>query len=110
MRFLFWMKLKFLKSFPVRVAADILILIGNPRGLFITESAYHLWMEACKPMHQKVQTENMARKLWNRIWQMMMPNRVKIFAWRASKGILPAKTLLVKHVLHEANCEVCHLQ
>ena len=39
---------------------------------------------------------------------MMMPNRVKNFAWRASKGILPAKTLLVKQVLHEANCEVCY--
>lgn len=57
------MKLKFLKSYPVRVATDTLILIGNPKGLFITESAYHLWMEVCKPMHQKAQMENMTRAM-----------------------------------------------
>ncbi|XP_041004070.1 uncharacterized protein LOC121249426 [Juglans microcarpa x Juglans regia] len=52
-----------------------------------------------------VQTQHI---LWKHLWKMKVPNKVKIFAWRARKNGLPTGQQLVKkHVLSDGTCSLC---
>ena len=42
---------------------------------------------------------------WSRIWKAKVPNKVKIFSWRACQNIFPTQDNLVrKRVTEDARC------
>ena len=47
---------------------------------------------------------------WRTIWGLSIPNKIKNFAWKASRNALPTKVNLCHHgVLEDDLCEACGL-
>ena len=46
--------------------------------------------------------------VWTKLWKRHLPNKIKLFGWRACKDILPIRANLVKrNVLMDDQCEIC---
>ena len=51
------------------------------------------------------------KPLWNKIWGLNVPAKVKNLVWRACQNSLPMKTNLVKRkVITDGVCDSCKLQ
>lgn len=49
--------------------------------------------------------------LWERMWKVRVPPKIKDFMWRASTNCLPTKTLLrFRHVNVDGICPLCQTQ
>ena len=47
-------------------------------------------------------------RVWNRLWQLRVPSKIKVFGWRACLNILPSKVNLVRRqILKEDRCGLC---
>lgn len=47
---------------------------------------------------------------WWKIWNLHIPNKIKLFIWRACQDILPTKANLCHiHVLDSPTCETCNV-
>lgn len=47
-------------------------------------------------------------RTWDRLWKLNVPNKVKIFNWRALHGVLPLRCILAnRHVKVSAQCPIC---
>jgi ribonuclease HI len=75
-------------------------------GKFSVKSAYfHLMEEIIDNNHLKEEGN------WKRLWQIKVPNRVKLFMWRVLRGCLPVKERLVcKRVNCDNKCPCCDQQ
>lgn len=73
---------------------DKLIWKENKKGVFSVRSAYRVAIH----MRQMEQVEHSLaqrdKSLWNRIWQLQVPPKIKMFVWRACSNILPTRTNL----------------
>lgn len=48
------------------------------------------------------------RKFWMPLWNMKIPNKIKNFAWRVYKYILPSKVDFAKrYIIVETFCDFC---
>ena len=48
---------------------------------------------------------------WKSLWYLNVPNKIKSFAWRASRNILSTKAILCpRKVLDNPECEACGLE
>ena len=49
-------------------------------------------------------------KVWDTLWKLKLPSKVKIFGWRALRGFIPCNGILAnKHIGNQSSCPVCHL-
>ena len=49
-----------------------------------------------------------SKSLWNKIWKLHVPNRVRHFLWRACSESLPTKrNLHIRHVAPTSECNLC---
>ena len=93
-----------------RVVQDVMVWSCSKKGNYIVKSGYYvakqLRMEESNLGETSMQRTNGA--LWSRIWQANVPNKVKIFSWRACLNILPTQgNLARRRVVEEARCCVC---
>ena len=69
--------------------------MGNNRGEFTVKSAYHI---AYCLVEEKEDVESSLgdplKPLWKCLWQLNLPAKIKIFAWRAYVNGLPTKEKL----------------
>jgi hypothetical protein len=46
--------------------------------------------------------------VWSHVWDLDVLSKVRIFMWRALRGIVPGRSILTsKHMKVEAQCPVC---
>ena len=46
--------------------------------------------------------------MWNALWKLHIPNKIKVFGWRACQEILPTRLNLVKRrIIHDSVCSNC---
>uniref|UniRef100_A0A2N9I4W7 Reverse transcriptase domain-containing protein n=1 Tax=Fagus sylvatica TaxID=28930 RepID=A0A2N9I4W7_FAGSY len=100
-----------IKSIPLsnRISSDVLIWSETRNGMYSVKSAYHLLMEA-KQRNEASESSNTSRErdLWKGIWEASVPQKIKLFIWKACKGILPTKlNLFRKKVSNSFTCEFC---
>nr|POE81420.1 putative ribonuclease h protein [Quercus suber] len=51
------------------------------------------------------------KSIWNGIWKLEVPNRIKLFMWRAGNDSLPTRVNLVcRKLLTESTCPLCKLE
>ena len=71
---------------------DRLIWAENRSGKFTVKSAYALALEEQSHLAMvDCSNGSVRRKLWKTIWQLKLPQKLKHFAWKASRGILATK-------------------
>ena len=48
--------------------------------------------------------------VWAKLWKLQIPNKIKLFGWRACLDILPTRVNLARRkILEDDKCEVCLL-
>lgn len=87
-------------------AEDILFWPHSSNGRYSCKTGYRFLKEENEliPFGEPVNT-----KLWNGIWALNCPNKIKNFMWRACRNSVPSKVNLMRRtILQEAICERCH--
>ncbi|XP_042958214.1 uncharacterized protein LOC122293826 [Carya illinoinensis] len=79
---------------------------GHERnGLFSVRNCYKFILDQQGSPDAESSNASAQRVVWRNIWKMPVPNKIKIFAWRACKDVLPSKAnLLLKHVPNDGLC------
>lgn len=92
-------------------ARDHLIWAYTPRGTSTANSAYKATFSLSPQAHScKASNDQDHNLFWRTIWSLNIPNKLKTFAWRASRNILPIKVNLCHcGVLDDPTCEACGL-
>ena len=48
------------------------------------------------------------KRVWAALWKLRIPNKIKVFGWRACNEILPMKMNLTKRrIIEEVACPIC---
>ncbi len=95
--------------FSFRSRLDCLFWDGTSSGLFTVRSAYFL------QAHQRAQSKEgecswvgQGKKFWKFLWSLSLPQKVKVFMWKACLGILPTYDLLWhRHMRRDGICFCC---
>ena len=88
---------------------DSLIWLGNKKGTFKVKRAYYVAKELVEIGTVGESSSNhQASPFWKKIWQLNVPPKVKIFAWRVCLDGLPTMLNLRRRGLNTAGfCQVC---
>lgn len=47
-------------------------------------------------------------QIWLKLWNFHLPNKIKIFSWRACQNILPTReNLMQRKIIEDSLCEFC---
>ena len=79
-------------------------------GQFFMREAYHL-ASRLKTKEDMIGSSSSEanRRVWKKLWQLRIPNKVKIHLWRACMNALPTRQCLSRrHLLLDSMCPVCH--
>ena len=95
-----------------RCVVDTMIWLHNPRGVFTVKSAYHVARRTISKAAQVGTSRGCtAKQVWDALWKLRIPNKFKVFAWRACHDILPtAVNLTRRRVVQEDKCSVCTIE
>nr|POE54058.1 putative ribonuclease h protein [Quercus suber] len=90
---------------------DVLLWPFNLDGVYTVKfGCRFLYEEQCRkqPGSSKVEV---LKLLWNRIWGLHVPNKIKHLAWKACKNALPTKLNLARRkIITDGCCDVCKTQ
>ncbi|KAL0445036.1 UNVERIFIED_CONTAM: putative mitochondrial protein [Sesamum latifolium] len=85
---------------------DLLIWHYSPNGIFSVRSAYHLALSLDSPAGSSTGRWN--SRVWRALWQAYIPNKAKVFMWRAIQNILPTASNLAKRLKSDSVvCPFC---
>ena len=89
--------------------SDRLVWAGTKNGKFTVKSAYTLALEELKlSEHAECSNGVARRKLWKTIWNLNIPQKIKLFAWKACRNIPASKENLAKRkITPDGVCELC---
>lgn len=79
------------------------------KGTFSVKSAYKvaMAMDSIGSLGESSTNHNQTQ-FWKKLWRLYIPNKVKSFAWRACKNIIPTKAnLCQRKVIDDPICEAC---
>ena len=88
---------------------DSIIWLGNKRGVFTVRSAYYVALPIVDNSEEgECSSLDSRTRLWKKVWQLKLPAKVRIFAWRACIDGLPTRLNLAKRGLNVgAGCPLC---
>nr|POE55048.1 putative ribonuclease h protein [Quercus suber] len=101
-----------IKAIPLSLANcdDCVFWPRNPNGTFSVKSGYKLLMESEWDDLPTTSDPSRSKKVWNGIWSLRIPNRVKSLMWRAGLDSLPTRTNLRKRrLITDDICPHCNL-
>ncbi|KAL0011163.1 hypothetical protein SO802_006271 [Lithocarpus litseifolius] len=92
-----------------RNVADSIFWLHNPRGVFTVKSAYHVARRILTEADRVGPSRGcVAKQIWAILWKLRIPNKIKVFAWRACHEILPtAVNLTRRRIILEDKCSLC---
>ena len=92
-----------------RSIPDSIFWLHNRSGNFSVKSAYKLARHI--QLHgDKAETSSgcVGKRIWPVLWKLKIPNKVKIFGWRACHDILPTSyNLSRRRIVTEDKCQLC---
>ena len=85
---------------------DILLWMYNKNGRFLAKSAYRVAVQIQKGEEWiKNSSGCVGKQVWNALCKLHIPNKIKVFGWRACQEILPTRLNLVKRrIIHDDVC------
>ena len=88
--------------------ADSIIWRYNNNENFSVKSAYRVARRLQGEDRAESSTNSAYTKLWKVLWNLKIPNKIKVFGWRACADILPTRVNLVRRrVLTYDKCPIC---
>ncbi|KAL0009734.1 hypothetical protein SO802_004842 [Lithocarpus litseifolius] len=107
-------KAEAIKGIPlsVRFPPDKLVWAETADGKFIVKSAYYLAVRiSFSDTRGSVSDCSLMRRFWRSLWRLLIPHKVKHFAWRACREALPTKVNLKRRkVVTDDSCEWCKVK
>jgi ribonuclease HI len=104
---------KVIASIPLssNLPPDRLIWLDTKNGNFSVRSAYHLGLEIKDRERGQSSNDVEVSDVWRSIWNLQVPNKIKMFLWRACNDILPTReNLLKKRVIVDGKCPWCNIE
>ena len=102
-----------IKNIPIyrSIQDNVLLWPFNPDGVYTVKFGYRfLYDKQCKKQPSPSEVE-VLKPLWNKIWGLHVPNKIKRLAWKAYKNALPIKLNLVHHkIIMDGCCDACKTQ
>ena len=91
---------------------DLVVWNAMSKGKFSVRSAYMVAMNLCDhPEIGSCSNDGPIKNFWRKIWSLQIPNKVKHFAWRACKNILPClSNLKRKGIMVDDKCVLCGVE
>ncbi|KAK9989376.1 hypothetical protein SO802_029615 [Lithocarpus litseifolius] len=87
---------------------DTLLWNENKAQSFSVRTAYHVALRLGRKNpaeHSRVQED---KQIWNRLWRLSIPPKVRNFIWRASSDILPTRANLARRKIPiDPKCVIC---
>ncbi|XP_050259107.1 uncharacterized protein LOC126704117 [Quercus robur] len=92
-----------------RHVEDCMIWMHQRKGIFTVKSAYKVARKVLSEGRVAESSRGCAGKeVWPAIWKLRIPNKIKVFGWRACNEILPTKLNLSKRkIIVDAMCPIC---
>ena len=78
-----------------RHVPDSVLWLHNRKGVYSVKSKYHI----ARRVMQKEDWAESSRgpsgfQVWKKLWKLRVPNKIKVFGWRACHEILPTRVNL----------------
>ena len=90
---------------PRKPRMDEIIWHFDKKRLYAVKSGYQLALKMKYP--NKPSCSYKSFNHWNRLWTLQLPEKIKIFMWRAGQNLLPTDAnLWKKKILVEPYCQV----
>ena len=88
---------------------DRLIWAESNNGCFTVRSAYRVAMTLHRTaQNASASSDSSQRSFWRKVWRLPILHKVRHFAWRACRNILPTKeTLFHRKVIMDSLCDEC---
>ena len=109
-RFFYDFEAATIKNIPLcrSIQEDVLIWPFNSDGEYSVKLGYRFLQEANTLQQPGPSNAEAMKPLWNKIWSMDVPNKVKNLVWRACTNSLPTKVNLVRRkVTSDGLCAIC---
>ena len=89
--------------------ADSISWMHNRNGRYSVKSGYYVAWQVLRNVNMaECSRGNDEQKVWKALWKMKIPNKIKIFGWRACHEILPTRYNLVKqNIIADTGCPIC---
>ena len=81
-------------------SGDKLVWNENKAKVFSVRTAYQVALRLHHPSIGEHSSTNLDQSMWNRIWTMNVPPKVRIFVWKPYSNILPTKANLFWKKVH----------
>ena len=87
---------------------DVLTWPYNPREEYTVKSGYQFLQREHQNAQHGQSDVSRLKLLWQAIWNLLVPSKVKNLVWRATKNSLPTKDNLVRRkIIQNGSCDVC---
>ena len=94
---------------PNEGTSDSIFWVGNSSGVFSISSAYKLLESSYEVDLEESSSGKVDGSLWKAIWSAKVPHKIRVFAWRAARNILPIKTKLFdRNIIPSFTCDLCN--
>ncbi|XP_075645058.1 uncharacterized protein LOC142616054 [Castanea sativa] len=84
-----------------RRVSDVVVWLHNKEGVYTIRSGYHVDRKVLREW--AVSSTGSGQELWKKLWRVRVPNKLKVFAWRACHEILPTRVNLAKRKIIREN-------
>ena len=102
-----------IKGIPLCITsqADCVLWPKCKTGSYSVRSSYQLLCQAEAIGAPSRSSDEGVKRFWKNIWRLKVPNKVKVFLWRACSSALPTKVGLHKRkIVNDNLCEQCWVE
>ena len=87
---------------------DIMIWMHQKKRMFTVKSAYKVARDVLRGGRVAESTRGcVGKRIWSALWKLRIPNKIKVFGWRACNDVLPTKLNLSKRrIIDDAMCSI----
>ena len=93
-----------------RYVPDMVFWLHTKDGDYSVKSGYHIARLLAKQEADLGESsrEVMGSSIWVKLWKLKIPNKIRVFGWRACLDILPTQANLARRkILADDKCGVC---
>ena len=89
---------------------DVLFWLYNKNGEYSVKSGYQTAKQIMREEKDRGECSKVmdGGAVWRSLWKLHVPNKIKVFAWRALHDILPTRENLARRrIVADGTCELC---